>query len=164
VAQMRSQNQTHTRNTLSAAGRLGAWRRWCRERSVIALLPLCDRLARDVRRMFAPHIDVRDLQQAGALGLMKAAQAYDPARGEFEPYASFGVGFSSHSRNTDCRSAGMHRATTVSSQFNNERPRSFARCASKRAVKSVKVIPTASQIVAKSRRSSRRSPSSYLLT
>jgi RNA polymerase sigma factor (sigma-70 family) len=91
VAQTRVQNQTRTRNTLSAAGRRGAWRRWRREESVIALLPLCDRLAQEVRRMFLPHIDVRDLQQAGALGLVAAAKAYDPARGEFEPYAYFRI-------------------------------------------------------------------------
>jgi RNA polymerase sigma factor (sigma-70 family) len=58
-----------------------------RDRSAAALR----RLAREVRRMFAPHIDVRDLQQAGALGLMKAAQGYDPALGRFEPYAYFRI-------------------------------------------------------------------------
>ena len=83
----RQQNHIDTRKTLSSAGRRGAWRRWHRERSIVALLPLVTRLARDVRRMFAPHLDVRDLAQAGAVGLMKAAQTYDPALGKFEAYA-----------------------------------------------------------------------------
>jgi RNA polymerase sigma factor (sigma-70 family) len=49
------------------------------------------RVAKDVGRMFARHIDVRDLASAGAIGLVKAADAYDPGAGEFERYAYFRV-------------------------------------------------------------------------
>jgi RNA polymerase sigma factor (sigma-70 family) len=34
---------------------------------------------------------MRDLQQAGAVGLMKAAATYDPALGKFEAYAYFRI-------------------------------------------------------------------------
>src|SRR5262252_7141231 len=91
VCSLMEQNHEHTRNTLCAAGRRGAWRRWHRERSILTSLPLVARLARDVRRMFASHLDVRDLTQAGAVGLLKAADAYDPALGKFEAYAYFRV-------------------------------------------------------------------------
>jgi RNA polymerase sigma factor (sigma-70 family) len=59
--------------------------------TIEAALPLVTRLAREVRRMFAPHIDIRDLQQAGAVGLMKAAKDYDPALGKFEAFAYFRI-------------------------------------------------------------------------
>ena len=51
------------------------------------------RIARDVRRMFARHIDIRDLTQAGNVGLMKAANSYYPSKGNgsFEPFAYFRV-------------------------------------------------------------------------
>jgi hypothetical protein len=41
--------------------------------------------------MFAPHLDIRDLQQAGAIGLVNAANCYDPSRGDFERYSYFRV-------------------------------------------------------------------------
>jgi len=89
IGTIRQQNHEDTRNRLSAQGRRGAWRRWHRERSIVALLPLVARLARQVRRMFAPHLDIRDLTQAGAVGLAKAAETYDPALGHFAHYAYF---------------------------------------------------------------------------
>jgi RNA polymerase sigma factor (sigma-70 family) len=55
------------------------------------MLPFVARLARDVKRLFAPHLDMRDLQQAGAVGLLKAAATYDPALGKFEAYAYFRI-------------------------------------------------------------------------
>lgn len=52
------------------------------------------RVAREVRWMFSPTIDIRDLEQAGNVGLVKAANAYRPSRASkdgFEPYAYFRV-------------------------------------------------------------------------
>lgn len=80
--------------TLSNAGHRGAWRRWHREKAVLALLPMVERIARDVRWMFAAHLDLQDLTQAGALGLVKAANAFQPALASsagFESYAYFRV-------------------------------------------------------------------------
>jgi RNA polymerase sigma factor (sigma-70 family) len=70
---------------------LGAWRRWQRENQVIDLLPMVDRIARNVKWMFAPYLDFRDLTQAGSVGLVHAANSYHPAKGAFEPYAWFRV-------------------------------------------------------------------------
>jgi len=82
-----------TRKRLSAAGRKGGWRRWHRERSIVALLPMVERVAKNVRWMFAPHIAIDDLTQAGSQGLVAASNTYDPAKskGSFEPYAYFRV-------------------------------------------------------------------------
>ena len=57
-------------------------------------MPMVERVARDVRWMFAPHLELDDLTQAGNLGLVRAANAYEPAkasRNGFEPYAYFRV-------------------------------------------------------------------------
>ena len=94
VRQLRQQNQVHLSQTLSNAGKCGAWRRWHREQAILAALPACERIARDVRWMFAAHLDLRDLTQAGTVGLMKAAAAYNPARAGaagFESYAYWRV-------------------------------------------------------------------------
>lgn len=87
----REQNHRLTTETLKKSGKIGAWRRWRRKASIEAALPTVHRLARDVRRMFAPHIDVRDLAQAGCVGLVQAANAYDPSAGEFAAYAYFRI-------------------------------------------------------------------------
>lgn len=50
------------------------------------------RIAREVRWMFSPTIDMQDLAQAGNVGLVKAANAYRPSlasKDGFEPYAYF---------------------------------------------------------------------------
>jgi RNA polymerase sigma factor (sigma-70 family) len=54
---------------------------------------MVERVAKNVRWMFAPHIDIRDLTQAGNVGLLNAAACYDPSKGKgsFEPYAWFRV-------------------------------------------------------------------------
>jgi RNA polymerase sigma factor (sigma-70 family) len=91
VLEMRQRNQTDTRKRLSLAGARGAWRRWHREKQIVRLLPMVERIGRNVRWMFAEHLDFSDLRQAGAVGLVAAANAYDPARGEFERYAYFRV-------------------------------------------------------------------------
>jgi RNA polymerase sigma factor (sigma-70 family) len=91
VLQLRLSYQALATQRLSDAGRRGAWRRWQRERVILDSQPMVERIARDVRWMFARHLDIRDLVQAGNIGLLKAAQSYDPAKGEFEPYAYFRV-------------------------------------------------------------------------
>jgi RNA polymerase sigma factor (sigma-70 family) len=91
IIQTRKQNQEDTRNRLAAQGRRSAWRRYHRAKTIETALPLVARLARDVKRLFAPHLDMRDLQQAGAVGLLKAAATYDPALGKFEAYAYFRI-------------------------------------------------------------------------
>ena len=90
----RESNHRHLAKTLSDAGRRGAWRRWHREKTMLAMLPMVERVARDVRWMFAPHLDLNDLKQAGCVGLAKAANAFHPARASsagFEPFAYFRV-------------------------------------------------------------------------
>jgi len=67
------------------------WRRWHREQTILDTMPTVERIAREVRWMFARHLDLRDLTQAGAVGLVKAANAYNPSRGAFAPYAWFYV-------------------------------------------------------------------------
>lgn len=91
VNQVRQRNDDLRRRRLSAAGRLGAWRRWKREQKILELLPMVERISKNVRWMFAPHLDFRDLTQAGSVGLVNAANSYHPAKGEFEPYAWFRV-------------------------------------------------------------------------
>lgn len=94
VGQTRLQAQRVTAQRLSAAGRRGNWRRWKRAAAIDELLPMVKRIARDVRWMFAPHLDLRDLIQAGSLGLVKAAISYSPANagsGGFESFAYFRV-------------------------------------------------------------------------
>jgi RNA polymerase sigma factor (sigma-70 family) len=94
VLSARHLNQQHTRKTLSIIGKRGAWRRWRREREILALMPMVDRIARDVRWMFAPHLELSDLTQAGNLGLVRAANAFEPAKAGsagFESYAYFRV-------------------------------------------------------------------------
>ena len=94
VFHKRQRNQLLTRQTLSDAGKRGAWRRWHREQSIIRMLPTVEKIARDVRWMFSPTIDISDLTQAGAIGLCKAAAAYEPARAGtagFDSYAWFRV-------------------------------------------------------------------------
>lgn len=91
VVQSRVRNQAVTAKRLSDAGRRGCWRRWHRDRVITESLPMVARIARDVRRMFARHLDFGDLTQAGSVGLVKAANSYHPSRGAFAPYAYFHV-------------------------------------------------------------------------
>ncbi len=52
------------------------------------------RIAREVRWMFSPALDIRDLAAAGNVGLVKASNAFRPAlasKAGFEPYAYFRV-------------------------------------------------------------------------
>lgn len=94
VLQLRQRAYRVTTETLSIAGKRGAWRRWRREKAILALLPMVERVARDIRWMFAPSIDLRDLTQAGTVGLVKAANAFEPARASkagFDSYAWFRV-------------------------------------------------------------------------
>jgi RNA polymerase sigma factor (sigma-70 family) len=98
IRQTRESNRALASKRLSDAGKQGNWRRWHREKAIVALMPMVERLARDVRYMFAPHLDIRDLTQAGCVGLVKAAAVYNPSRGahryndpikDFEPLAYF---------------------------------------------------------------------------
>jgi RNA polymerase sigma factor (sigma-70 family) len=91
VLQMHQQKQAFKRKRLAAAGARSAWRRWHREEQIVRLLPIVERIARNVRWMFAEHLDFADLRQARAVGLVAAANSYDPSRGELEPYAYFRV-------------------------------------------------------------------------
>jgi RNA polymerase sigma factor (sigma-70 family) len=94
VFNSRQCNQQDLTDTLSAAGQRGAWRRWKREGAILALQPNVERIARNVKWMFAPHIDLRDLTQAGNVGLCKAADAFRPALAplaELEPFAFFRI-------------------------------------------------------------------------
>ena len=94
IADARAARRAAARKTFAEAGQYGAWKRWHRERAVVELLPMVVRVAREVRWMFSPTIDIRDLAAAGNVGLVKAANAYRPSRASkdgFEPYAYFRV-------------------------------------------------------------------------
>lgn len=55
---------------------------------------MVERCARDVRWMFAAHLELQDLTQAGTVGLVKAANAFQPAlasKAGFDAYAWFRV-------------------------------------------------------------------------
>ena len=59
-----------------------------REEAIRALLPLVRRIARRVKRL-VPGFDVDDLAGDGSIGLIRAVDSYDPARGpSLEQYAS----------------------------------------------------------------------------
>ena len=79
------------RERLRAAGRLAAWRRWKRAEAIQAAHAMVEKIARHESRNFARHIDIRDLIQAGYVGLMDAAERYHPDAGAFERYAWFRV-------------------------------------------------------------------------
>jgi len=51
------------------------------EADVIATLPTVARLARSYARLLPPQVELADVVQAGAVGLLQAARRYDPARG-----------------------------------------------------------------------------------
>ena len=87
----RQQAQQDRRNQLSKTAKRTMWRRWHRERQILGLLPMVERIASNVKWMFANHLDPRDLAQAGAIGLVNAANTYDVSRGDFERYAYFRV-------------------------------------------------------------------------
>lgn len=52
---------------------------------------MVEKIARSEARQFARHLDIRDLIQAGYVGLMDAARRYHPDSGAFDRYAWFRV-------------------------------------------------------------------------
>jgi RNA polymerase sigma factor (sigma-70 family) len=54
-------------------------------------MPEVLRIARRVVNLFTHSIDIEDLQQAGYVGLVSAANSYHPAIGSFAPYAYWRV-------------------------------------------------------------------------
>jgi RNA polymerase sigma factor (sigma-70 family) len=54
-------------------------------------MPEVQRIARRVRHLFTHHIDIEELEQAGYVGLVSAANTYDPRRGAFAPYSYWRV-------------------------------------------------------------------------
>jgi RNA polymerase sigma factor (sigma-70 family) len=91
VLTTRQRNQAVRSKRLSAGGRKGAWRRWHRERAILDRMPEVQRIARRVLRIFTHHIDLEELVQAGYVGLVSAANKYDPRAGNFAPYAYFRI-------------------------------------------------------------------------
>jgi RNA polymerase sigma factor (sigma-70 family) len=95
ILTMRQWNHEVRRKRLSIAGRRGgvksAWRRWHRENAILERMPEVRRLARRVRRLFTHHVDIEELEQAGCVGLVSAANSYDPCAGPFPPYAYWRV-------------------------------------------------------------------------
>jgi RNA polymerase sigma factor (sigma-70 family) len=91
VLQSRELNQSLTRIRLSAqgqkGGRLGAWRRWHRERAIEERMVEVQRIARRVMQLFTHHIQIEDLEQAGYVGLVSASNTYKPGAGAFPAYA-----------------------------------------------------------------------------
>lgn len=72
-------------------GRLGAWRRWHRERAIHERMPEVQRIARRVMQLFTHHIPIEDLEQSGYVGLVSAANTYNPRVGAFANYAYWRV-------------------------------------------------------------------------
>lgn len=62
-----------------------------RERLILDHLPMAARIARSVAHLFAQHLDIRDLEQAGCLGLVQAADRYRSEDGPFTRFAYFRV-------------------------------------------------------------------------
>lgn len=58
-----------------------------RDRSIIEHLPLVSAIASRIHRSLPFHIDLEDLTQIGAFGLIEALDNYDPSRGI--PFAGF---------------------------------------------------------------------------
>lgn len=54
-------------------------------------MPEVQRIARRVARLFTHHVDVQELEQAGYVGLVSAANTYEPTRGAFAAYAYWRV-------------------------------------------------------------------------
>lgn len=90
-------NQRHTAVLLArrTAGRRGGmrsnWQRAHREQACLDYMPYVQRIARQLRGMFAAHIELADLEAAGYVGLVEAAERYQPANGPFPQYAYFRV-------------------------------------------------------------------------
>lgn len=63
------------------------FRRWHREREIIAYMPQVNKLARQLRAQMFPFASVEDLVSAGTVGLLEAAQRYEPDQGSFAPFA-----------------------------------------------------------------------------
>jgi RNA polymerase sigma factor (sigma-70 family) len=91
VLEARDWNQRHRAAWLTVwgenGGRLGAWRRWQRAKAIEERMPEVQRIARRVVHLFTHHILIEDLEQSGYLGLVSAANTYDPRRGPFPAYA-----------------------------------------------------------------------------
>lgn len=79
--------------TLHPANQSGGSTAW-RETVVLENLPLIQTLARPLSPVRNPSVEWRDLYQAGALGLIHAADSYDSAMGErFDRYARAHIEF-----------------------------------------------------------------------
>jgi RNA polymerase sigma factor (sigma-70 family) len=128
VLTTRQWNHEIRRKRLSVAGRCGglkaAWRRWHRERAIFERMPEVRRIARRVLHLFSHHIDVEELEQAGYVGLVSAANTYDPRRGAFPPYAYWrvrGEMIDSQKRRT-FREAGHASLQSISDAHNGWMP------------------------------------------
>lgn len=74
------------------AGRKGMWSRWHREQVVLEHMAQVAKIARDVAPKFARHLDIRELEQQGMVGLLQAARRYDPETGgNFAAFAYFRI-------------------------------------------------------------------------
>lgn len=91
VVLLAERNQSVRRKRLSDAGKRGMWRRWNRERMILDHMHLPERIAREVRHLFARHLELQDLVAAGNIGLVAAANSYHPSRGDFAAFAYFRV-------------------------------------------------------------------------
>jgi hypothetical protein len=58
-----------------------------RDSLVLNHAQLCEWAARQLKRKLPPYIDFDEIVAEGYVGLVQAAQRYDPARGEFKPFA-----------------------------------------------------------------------------
>lgn len=80
---------------LSSSPTLDLWRAYREERTAarrnalaVAYLPLVNRLASGMAARLPANVEADDLAAAGAIGLVRAIERFDPTRGPFEPYGS----------------------------------------------------------------------------
>jgi len=58
-----------------------------RDRLILDHLPVCKAIAVQIHKALPVHIDLDDLIQAGVLGLLDAAEKYNPSKAQFPSYA-----------------------------------------------------------------------------
>ena len=80
------------RSKTASAGGDAVGRRARRDALTVAHVQLVDKVARRLARKLPRHVDIDELKSAGMIGLMEAAERFDPNRNEkFEAFATFRI-------------------------------------------------------------------------
>jgi RNA polymerase sigma factor for flagellar operon FliA len=62
-----------------------------RDKMIEAHVFMLEAVATKMKKSLPPHIDVEDLKSYGALGLLRAVDTYDPAKGTFRTHAGIAI-------------------------------------------------------------------------